>query len=87
MYLLEERIVTILRRFDHGDKLKLARELAEILEWQGDGTLHEIVQSALGRDLKKDELARIRILELALKDKGLIAPEFPDGYGSPKAGR
>lgn len=85
MPILSDRIDGILRRFPNSSKLQLARELAELLEWQEGETLRELVTSALGRDLQDEEVSRLRSLDLALADGGRASPEFPDGIGT-KAG-
>jgi len=82
---LTERILTILRRFEFGDKMEIARELAEALEWQRGEALSALVQSALGRDLSREELFKVDTLEFFLEDRGLEEPSFPEGL--PKSGR
>ncbi|HZF12226.1 MAG TPA: hypothetical protein VFE33_25855 [Thermoanaerobaculia bacterium] len=81
---LAERILSVLSRFDFGAKLQLAREMAEILEWQQGEDLPGLIQKALDRDLSRVERSRAETLELILRDRE-YDPPFPDGF--PKMGR
>jgi len=84
MTTLQKRILNTLGKFDGGDKKEIARELVEVLEWKRGASLSNLIQSAMGRELSRNELFQVEVLELILRDDDpSTRPSFPDDYLAP----